>query len=186
MTLSDSASRSVWVAHAGHLTLFVCWALAVVLTLAWSRINQGRRTDSPCRDVWTYLAAFACVIGAAVHLAVVRAHFAESQLYGIFFLALAFAQMGWSAATAFRPTRRVLWVDVWASLSVVMLWLCTRTIGIPLGPAAGETESFGVLDSIASLAEAIVVLAASTALLNRNRTSALRKDDELEVMNAEP
>jgi hypothetical protein len=39
-----------------------------------------------------------------------------------------------------------------------MLWLATRTVGIPLGPAAGCTEDVGVLDLMATGAETVVVV----------------------------
>jgi manganese oxidase len=57
-----------------------------------------------------------------------------------------------------RPGWPLLLFGVAGNLAVVILWLVTRTSGIPLlGPHAGDVEEVGVLDLICTLAEVCVV-----------------------------
>ena len=42
--------------------------------------------------------------------------------------------------------------------AIVVLWVITRTIGIPLGPMAGEIESIGVLDTTSKIAELATII----------------------------
>ena len=48
--------------------------------------------------------------------------------------------------------------------ATICLWLSTRLIEIPLGPNAGATEAFGVLDVTASVFEFVVVAGCVAAL----------------------
>jgi hypothetical protein len=103
-------------------------------------------------------AAALSLLAAAIHLWVVPEHLEEWWGYGVFFLVLAVAQglytlglLGWSS----RP---FLLLGVAGNLAVVILWLVTRTTGIPFfGPHAGEVEGVGVLDLACTLAEVGIV-----------------------------
>jgi hypothetical protein len=58
-----------------------------------------------------------------------------------------------------RPSRPFLLLGVAGNLAIVILWLVTRTTGVPLlGPHAGQVEEVGALDLICTLAEVCVVL----------------------------
>jgi hypothetical protein len=111
------------------------------------------------RDV-TLVTAAAAVAAGLVHLVVLPVHLRESLLYGAFFAATAAAQIGWAALVLVRPSRRLLTVGAAANAAVVLLWLLTRTVGIPLGPSAGEVESVSGLDLLATAAELAVVAGA--------------------------
>jgi hypothetical protein len=55
------------------------------------------------------------------------------------------------------PARPLLLFGVAGNLTIVILWLVTRTSGIPLlGPHAGEVEEVGALDLFCTLAEVCV------------------------------
>jgi hypothetical protein len=103
-------------------------------------------------------AAALSLLAAAIQLWVVPEHIEEWWGYGVFFLVLAVAQglytlglLGWSS----RP---FLLLGVAGNLAVVILWLVTRTTGIPFfGPHAGEVEGVGVLDLACTLAEVGIV-----------------------------
>jgi hypothetical protein len=56
------------------------------------------------------------------------------------------------------PARPLLLFGVAGNLTIVILWLVTRTSGIPLlGPHAGDVEEVGALDLLCTLAEVCVV-----------------------------
>ena len=97
--------------------------------------------------------AAASVIAAVVHVWVAPEHFAESALYGTFFVATAVAGLGYAALVLARPSRGLLLAGAAGNAAVVGLWLVTRLVAVPLGPGAGETEPFGGLDVLASAAE---------------------------------
>jgi len=62
---------------------------------------------------------------------------------------------------------------VMGNAAVVGLWLFTRVAGVPLGPDAGSTESFGALDVLASTFESVVVAACAHALRPRRVRTAV-------------
>jgi hypothetical protein len=97
---------------------------------------QGQVTAVP-------IAVAASVGAALVHVVVMPEHFSDSVLYGLFFLAAATVQIAWSWAAANRPSRLLLGAGAIGSAAVVLLWLATRTVGIPIGPDATSIEPVG-------------------------------------------
>jgi hypothetical protein len=93
-----------------------------------------------------------------MHLWAAPEHLEEWWGYGAFFLVLAIAQGLYGFGLLRRPSRPFLLLGVSGNLAVVILWLVTRTTGIPLlGPHAGEVEGVGVLDLVCTLAEVGIV-----------------------------
>src|SRR3712207_7654250 len=75
--------------------------------------------------------------------------------------------------TLFRSPSRplLLLLGVGGNLSIVVLYLLTRTVGIPFfGPHAGEVEGVGVADLSATAAELALVV----ALRSEEHTSELQ------------
>jgi hypothetical protein len=104
-------------------------------------------------------AASLSLLAAAMHLWAVPDHLEEWWGYGAFFVVLALAQ-GLYALGLVRwpPSRAYFLVGVAGNLAVAILWLVTRTTGIPLlGPHAGEVERVGVLDLACTVAEVGIV-----------------------------
>lgn len=112
----------------------------------------------------TFAVSAASLVAAVVHALVAPEHFAESPLYGWFFVTTAVAGAGYAVAVVVRPSRRLLLSGAAANAAIVGLWLITRLVAVPLGPGAGETEPFGAADLIASAAELVAVAAAALAL----------------------
>lgn len=103
-------------------------------------------------------AAALSLLAAAMHLWVVPEHFEEWWGYGAFFVVLAVAQGLYALVLLGWPSRAFLLLGVASNLAVAILWLVTRTTGIPLlGPHAGETERVGVLDLACTLGEVGIV-----------------------------
>jgi hypothetical protein len=125
-----------------------------------SESNRRRRTTL------LLITALSCAAAAAVHVVVMPEHFEESTLYGCFFLVTAAAQFGYVALLLWRPSRPLLAVGIVANAAVVVLWLVTRLVAIPLGPAAGTREEFSGLDVLASSFE-VLFLVCATMLITR-------------------
>ena len=85
-------------------------------------------------------------------------HLEEWWGYGAFFVVLAVVQGLYGFGLLRRTSRPYLLLGVAGNLAVAILWLVTRTMGIPLlGPHAGEVEGVGVLDLACTLAEVGIV-----------------------------
>ncbi len=104
-------------------------------------------------------AAGLSLLAAAIHLWVVPEHLEEWWGYGTVFVVLAAAQGLYGLGLLLRrPSRPYLLLGVAGNLAVAILWLVTRTTGIPLlGPHAGEVEGVGVLDLACTLAEVGII-----------------------------
>jgi hypothetical protein len=93
-----------------------------------------------------YAAAAFSLLAALIHLWVIPEHFEEWWGYGAFFLVSAVAQGAYSAALLRLPRRPLLLLGIGGNVSIIVLYLLTRTVGIPFfGPHAGEVEGVGVL-----------------------------------------
>jgi hypothetical protein len=164
---ANEPAASFWDIHRGHVLLLAAWVLVVGVVLLRSKLkaraSAERAVDLP-RSAWVGGAAAASVVGAGIHLSVIGEHFHEAVLYGTFFLVLTIVQFGWAAWLVWRPTVPVLFAGAAASVLVAVLWLATRTIGIPIGPEAGEKEAWGVLDAFCSGAEVLVAVFAVFAV----------------------
>jgi hypothetical protein len=90
---------------------------------------------------------------AFVHGAVTSAHFAEYWLFGLFFAVLAMLQFGWGAWIYQEPRAGRLWLGAIGNLLVVLLWILSRTVGLPVGTDAWQPEAIGFVDLMATLDE---------------------------------
>ena len=110
-----------------------------------------------------YAAAGLSLIAALIHVWAAPEHFEEWWGYGTFFLVCAVLQGLYAPVLLRRPGRPVLLLGAAVNLAVVILWLVTRTTGIPhFGPHAGEVEAAGVLDVACTLAEVGIVAGLGT------------------------
>ncbi len=113
-----------------------------------------------------YAAAVFSLLAALIHLWAMPEHFEEWWGYGTFFLFSAVVQGSYAAALLRWPSRPLLILGVGANLSIVALYLVTRTVGIPFfGPHAGEAEGVGAADLSATAAELALVVALGAVLL---------------------
>ena len=98
-------------------------------------------------------------LAATAHVWVAPGHLAAWWGYGAFLLVVALAQ-GLYVPTLLRwPARPVLLLGAAGNLAVLILWLVTRTTGIPFfGPHAGDVEPVGLLDLACALAEVGLVV----------------------------
>ncbi len=118
--------------------------------LAGKEVHSRSATVRPC-----LLAGLAALSAgaAAIHFAVVFEHFAEYTLYGVFFLAIAWAQMIWPPVLLWRPSRLWLWLGIAGNAIVITVYVASRTVGLPFGPDLHHAEPVGALDVVSSVLE---------------------------------
>jgi hypothetical protein len=107
------------------------------------------------------------VASAAIHAAVIPEHLTEWPIAGGFFALLTATEIAVAATLlAPRPRRVSLLTVVAVSTGPLLLWLYTRTTGLPVGPASGLPEPVGLPDLVCCVLE-IVTLSAAVILLRR-------------------
>jgi hypothetical protein len=124
------------------------------LPVSWARseaIDHVRTRYLP-------IAVVSSAAAAGVHAAVGPAHFREGLVIGMFFAGAALAQVGWSLAMAIRPSHTLLVAAVAGNSAVLLLWLGTRTIGLP-GLLPGP-EAVGAWDVSCGIWELAVIFSA--------------------------
>ena len=121
-------------------------------------IRTGRSAESP--EVLRFTVAVASAGAATIHFAVIDQHFAEYWLFGVFFVAVALAQLGWVVAVVRNPTRTVYVVGALGNALIAVTWVISRTTGLPFGPEAGEPEPVGLADAVSTAFELTVVVGA--------------------------
>jgi hypothetical protein len=102
---------------------------------------------------------------AFIHVLAAAHHYQEWWLYGVFFTVLAPAQSIWGGLVFQHPSDgRILAVGTVVNLSVAVVWACSRTTGIPIGPTPWTPEAIGWHDVMATLDE-LAMVAIGAALL---------------------
>ena len=157
----------------GGLILFtnlilVGWLLALrggrltVAVLKQRTISKGdayRATGSRTEDLRVLLVAG--LLGSAViHAAVIPDHLAEWTAAGVFFIVLTVVQVVVAGLLVTRMDRSLLLLAVLLNAGPLLLWLCSRTLGLPFGPSAGVPETIGLADIVACILEAVALAAA--------------------------
>ena len=120
-------------------------------------IKAAPKTDS---RLAARCAALASLGAAAIHFAVVPAHWQEWALAGVFFALLAGFQLGWACAILVRSTTPVLAAGIALNVGALSLWVLSRTTGAPFGPHAGQPEVVQAADLCALLLQIYVVMGA--------------------------
>lgn len=95
---------------------------------------------------------------AAVHFAVVGVHFDEYWVFGTFFLVVAWFQAAWAVLVVARPSRSQLLIGAIVNGAVIVIWLWSRTGGLPIGPESGEAEAAEFIDVVATALETLLVI----------------------------
>jgi len=116
-------------------------------------------------------AVWSVAIGLAgaglIHGGVASAHLGVGVLAGTFFVGSAVLQLCGAVAVLAVASRRLLHGAAVGSVAIVLLWLVTRTVGLPLGSEPWQSEPVGAVDLVASVLE--VITAAGALLAARGR-----------------
>ncbi|MGZ8665887.1 MAG: hypothetical protein ACXWZM_02105 [Solirubrobacterales bacterium] len=111
-------------------------------------------------------AAILSCAAALIHAAVTPSHFEEYWGFGAFFVVVAILQLGWAELLRRGdPDRRILILGAVGNLAVALIWLISRTAGLPFGPGAGQAEGVGFQDVLATLDEIGIALLVAAVLL---------------------
>lgn len=94
---------------------------------------------------------------AAIHFSVLPVHLAEFAPFGLAFLAVGWFQLIWAQFYLLRPTRGVATAGGLVNAAVAVVWLLSRTVGLPVGPNPWAPESIGLLDLFATAFEIALV-----------------------------
>lgn len=108
--------------------------------------------------------SFSC---ALIHAQAAVDHFSESHLYAVLFCLVALGQAGWGVALLRGPSPALLGAGVVGLAGVVIAWVASRTVGLPLGPDTTGPEAAGLLDVVATLQELVVIALAGLVLSSR-------------------
>ena len=100
---------------------------------------------------------------AAIHFAMAPAHFSDSALVGLGFLAAAWFQAALAVVLVARPNRSWLAIGLAGNAGILTVWLLSRTIGVPL-LHGGEPEAVAFVDLTAVVFEACFVVGAAALL----------------------
>ena len=122
------------------------------------------------------------VLSGSAHGLVTHDHFQEWWGYRIFFLVAAICLIGFGLALitdaidprytpgdVHRLRRLTYAIGAIGNISILGLYVLTRTVGIPFGPASGSVESVGAIDLVAKTTEALAVAGLVTLLLKTRR-----------------
>jgi hypothetical protein len=156
--------------------VLVGWAVAFMggrLRVSTPR-PAGSRADGRSAQLSTLLVV-GLVGSAVIHVAVVPEHLTEWAAAGSFFVLLTLAELAaaaWLVWGIARPS--ALFAAAVVSAGPLLLWLWSRTTGLPFGPEPGAPEAVGVADVAACLLE-VVTLVLAVALI-RGWMSARRAD----------
>lgn len=102
-----------------------------------------------------YVCSAALLVTAVIHLAVVPEHAREWPLAAGFFVVLASAELALAVAVARGAGRTMVLSGAALSVASAVLWLASRTVGLPLGPEAFTPEAIGAPDVVSTALEAL-------------------------------
>ena len=112
------------------------------------------------------LVAAVAFIDGLIHIGAAVDHFGEFPLYTLVFAVLATVQMSWAAMILRRPSRLVLLSGCAFTVSVIGLWVASRTIGVPIAPQAWVPETVGLADLVETVGEIATVTAVLSLVMS--------------------
>ncbi len=174
-----------WIAA---LVLVIGGAIFLVLA-ARERFGQERRTgpaaadgDGPRTSVAPEAARRAAVgmivslsLGAAViHFAAAPHHYTELGDLGAGFIAAGAFQAAWARAANGTITRRTAWIGIAVNLGIIVAWIVSRSVGLPVGPEPWTPEVVGLPDGASTVFELLIVTGLAIRLLGVDRVRLVR------------
>jgi hypothetical protein len=87
---------------------------------------------------------------AVIHFAVAPDHLVAYPLYGILFVLVGLIQVGLAIGIVLRPSSTLLLGGAALSLAVIVVWLLSRTTGLPIAPVSWQREAVGLPDLFAT------------------------------------
>jgi hypothetical protein len=119
-------------------------------------------------STWHLALALASLAAGGIHFAVMGDHFQEDLAVGLFFAAVAWAQVTWAVGMLVFPGRLLLLAGLVGNLGVIVIWAVSRTSGLPVGPDPWTAEAAGRLDILATAVELAIVVGCGVLLARRS------------------
>jgi hypothetical protein len=94
---------------------------------------------------------------ALIHVMAAAHHFTEWWLFGAGFLVMAVLQAASAVVLERSPWRLAPLAAVLVNAPIVLLWVWSRTAGLPFGPEAGAPEAIGTADVLSTLTELVLI-----------------------------
>lgn len=141
------------------------WIAALIAAAAGLALVPAAARLAPGRvDVLGLVLALASAGAATIHFAVFDQHLDEYWLFGVFFALSGLAQLTFAALVLARPSTLLYAAGALGNAAIIVLWIVSRTAGLPLGPDAGTAEAVGVPDVVATVLEALLVVGCTASL----------------------
>ena len=138
------------------------------------------------RPVAVDLAIVASSAAALAHVVAAPGHYIWWPIAGVFFAVLGAAQLSFAVLLVRGfDHRSLLMAGIWGTVGVILLYLASRTVGIPMSPPVpfhggrwvvgrsaipNGAKHVGPLDVFTLVAELVLVVALVSTLPNRSRT----------------
>jgi hypothetical protein len=132
-------------------------ALLMVATLLIGEASQPGDLGSATLDNRAATPIALAAAAGFLHLAVAAEAFIQHAPFGALFISVGVAQLGWAALVAVCGLSRWLLIAATANTIVVVTWIVSRTLGVPIGPQAGVPEPVGSVDSLTTACELALV-----------------------------
>jgi hypothetical protein len=94
---------------------------------------------------------------AVIHLVAAPHHYAELGELGAGFLAAAVFQGTWAMACLSGPSTRTRSLGIVINAAIVLAWVYTRAVGLPVGELAGSPEPIGFPDAASVVFELLLI-----------------------------
>jgi hypothetical protein len=126
----------------------------------------GRSERVRTRTEQLVLISAVLVFGSSIiHSAVIADHFEEYWLFGTFFVACTVAQAMWTVLVFREPLNgRVLVAGLVGNALLIVVWMISRTVGVPFGPDPWSPESVGAVDLLSKADELVAVILVAVVL----------------------
>lgn len=93
-------------------------------------------------------------------------HFREYFLFGLFFAIVTPVQIAWAVLVSRRPTDRNLLIAGGAfNLGIALVWLVSRTVGLPFGPEQFQAETIAIKDLLSTWDELLIGIIVAVLVL---------------------
>jgi len=136
-------------------------------------VLSARGVIRPLQDRVGFDAFFGWLVGAlsagagVIHLAVIEEHMRQYVPFGLLFAGVAVLQIGWAIAYLVRPGRGLATLGLVVNAGIILVWIWSRSVGLPVGPNAGRPDAVGFVDAVATGFELALVLLLAARLLPR-------------------
>ncbi len=116
-----------------------------------------------------YLTALLSVSAGYVHFVYAESHFEEWWAYGVFFVAAGNLQALFGVLLVWRPRAWMPLAGIAGNLAIVIVYVISRTNGVPLGPHARVVEDAGAVDWLTTAGQVVIIGALIAMLEGRLR-----------------